>query len=224
MDFLERGLAALEAAGDQLAHLDARFLVPALALQLGGLGLRAVSSRRNVLAAAYPDRRVSLASVVGAYVAGVGLNAFLPARGGDLVKLALVRSRLPGSNVSTIVATLSVVVALDLVVGGALLVSLAAFGVSDLRIPSVGPALLLLVPVALAAGFAAFRLAPRRARTLVAHLAQGAAVLRTPGRYTSGQLRRSSSAPGPPRSASHPSSSPPSGSRPAWRRRRCSRC
>lgn len=182
MDFLERGLAALEAAGDQLAHLDARFLVPALALQLGGLGLRAVVWR-NVLASAYPDRQVSLASVAGAYVAGVGLNAFLPARGGDLVKLALVRSRLPGSNVSTIVATLSVVVALDLVVGAALLGSLAAFGVADLRIPSVGPALLVLVPVALAAGFVAFRLAPRRARTLVAHLAQGAAVLRTPGRY-----------------------------------------
>lgn len=120
---------------------------------------------------------------MGAYAAGVGLNAFLPARGGDLVKVALVRSRLPGSNVSTIVATLSVVVALDLVVGAALLGGLAAFGVVDLRIPSVGPAVVLLIPVALVAGFVAFRLAPRQARTLVAHLAQGAAILRTPGRY-----------------------------------------
>jgi hypothetical protein len=77
LSFRERGLAALEAAGEALGHLDGRFLVPALVLQLGGLGLRAVVWR-NVLAAAYPDRRVPLVSVAGAYAAGVGLNGFLP--------------------------------------------------------------------------------------------------------------------------------------------------
>lgn len=184
VNFLERGLAALEAAGDQLAHLDARFLVPALALQLGGLGLRAVVWR-NVLAAAYPDRPVPLASVAGAYAAGVSLNAFLPARGGELVKLALVRSRLPGSTVSTIAATLSVILLLDLLVGGLLLGSLAAFGVTTLRIPSVGPAPLVLIPLALAAAFLAFRLHPDRVRSLLAHVAQGGAILRTPTRYLS---------------------------------------
>jgi uncharacterized membrane protein YbhN (UPF0104 family) len=180
--FLDRGLDALSAAGDQLSQLDARFLLPALVLQLAGLGLRAVVWR-NVLAAAYPNRRVPLASVAGAYAAGVGLNAFLPARGGELVKLGLVRSRVAGSTVATIASTLSVVLLLDLLIGAMLLGGLAAFGVTAIRIPSVGPAPLLLVPVALAAAFVAFRLRPERARSLLAHLAQGAAVLRTPGRY-----------------------------------------
>jgi hypothetical protein len=148
--------------------------VPALALQLAGLGLRGVVWR-NVLAAAYPDRRIPLAPVAGAYVAGVGLNAFLPARGGELVKLGLIRSRLHGSNVSTIAATLSVVVALDLVVGAAILGSLAAFGVTDLRLPAIGPGPLVLVAALLLVGFAAVYARPARARTLLAHLAQGAA-------------------------------------------------
>jgi hypothetical protein len=179
---LERGLAALEAAGEQLAQLDGRFLLAALALQLGGLGLRGVVWR-NVLAAAYPDRRVPLAPVAGAYAAGVGLNAFLPARGGELVKLGLVRSRLPGSTVATIAATLSVILLLDLVVGALLLGGLAAFGVTSVQIPSVGPAPLVLVPVVLAAGFVAYRRRPQSIRSLLAHLAQGAAILRTPARY-----------------------------------------
>jgi uncharacterized membrane protein YbhN (UPF0104 family) len=179
---LERGLETLEAAGEQLAQLDGRFLLPALLLQLGGLALRAVVWR-NVLAAAYPDRRVPLAPVAGAYAAGVGLNAFLPARGGELVKLALVRSRLPGSTVSTIAATLSVILLLDLFVGALLLGSLAAFGVTSVRVPSVGPGPLLLIPVALAAGFVALRVRPQRLRSLLGHFAQGVTILRTPARY-----------------------------------------
>ena len=37
---------------------------------------------RNVLAAAYPDRPVRWRPIGAAYVAGVGVNAVLPARGG----------------------------------------------------------------------------------------------------------------------------------------------
>jgi uncharacterized membrane protein YbhN (UPF0104 family) len=180
--FLERGIDALEAAGAQLADLDGRFLLIALILQLAGLGLRAVVWR-NVLAAAYDDQRVPIAPVAGAYVAGVALNAFLPARGGELVKLGLVRSRIHGSAVSTIAATLTVVVLLDLVLGSLLLGGLAAFGVTTIQIPSVGVVPVVAVAAAIVVGLVALRLRPRRARILLAHLAQGAAVLRTPGRY-----------------------------------------
>jgi uncharacterized membrane protein YbhN (UPF0104 family) len=180
--FLERGLEALEAAGAQLADLDGRFLLVALILQLAGLGLRAIVWR-NVLAAAYADQRVPIAPVAGAYAAGVALNAFLPARGGELVKLALVRSRIHGSAVSTIAATLTVVLLLDLFLGSLLLGGLAAFGVTEVRLPSVGTLPVAAVAAAVVLGLVALRLRPRRARILLAHLAQGAAVLRTPGRY-----------------------------------------
>lgn len=181
--FVGRGLDALEAAGEQLAALDGRFLLAALALQLGSLGFRAVVWR-NVLAAAYPDRRVPLASVAGSYAVGVALNAFLPARGGEIAKLALVRSRIPGSTVSTVAATLSVVLVVDATFGGLLLLILAGFGVAPIPpLPSVGFLPVLAVVALLALGFVAFRLRPRPARSFLAHVAQGAAILRSPGRY-----------------------------------------
>jgi hypothetical protein len=181
--FLGRGLDAVEAAGEQLAALDPRFLFVALVLQLGSLGFRAVIWR-NVLAAAYPDRRVPLASVAGSYAVGVALNAFLPARGGEIAKLALVRSRIQGSTIPTIASTLSLVLLLDTVLGGVLLLILAALGTAPIPpVPSVG-----ILPIAaggalLGAGLLVYRFCPRPARSFFAHLAQGAAIMRTPGRY-----------------------------------------
>ena len=64
---------------DRFAALDGRFLLPALALQLANLALRSLAWR-NVLAAAYPGRQVAYPSIAGAYVAGVGMNTFLPGR------------------------------------------------------------------------------------------------------------------------------------------------
>jgi uncharacterized membrane protein YbhN (UPF0104 family) len=182
MTLLQRGLEALEAAGQQVAELDGRFLLAALVFQLGGLAFRALAWR-NVLRAAYPDRPVPTASVTGSYLAGVALNAFLPARGGEVAKLALIRTRIEGSTVSTLAATLAVVALMDALLGGLLFGALAASSVAPVTVPSVG-----LAPIAAVAGVlvivaVALKVRPQRARDLLAHLAQGAAVLRTPGRY-----------------------------------------
>lgn len=177
--FADRGLDALAAATDQLSGLDGRFLLPALLLQLANLGLRG-AVWRNVLAAAYPHRRVALASVTGAYLAGVALNAFLPARGGEVVKVALVRGRIAGSGVVTIASTLSVVLVLDSALAGVLLGTLWALGLAPLSVPVTGPVVAGVVAAAVVVGLVAYRL---RARSFVARIAQGAAVLKTPGRY-----------------------------------------
>lgn len=71
---------------------------------------------RNILAAAHPGTRVRWPGVFGAYVAGVGVNAIFPARGGDLVKLLLVRRRIEGSHYPTLGATLLVETLFDFVV------------------------------------------------------------------------------------------------------------
>jgi Lysylphosphatidylglycerol synthase TM region len=182
LNLFQRGLDAIEAAAAQLADLDGRFLLPALLLQLTGLGLRALVWR-NVVCAAYPDRDVPVASVTGSFLAGVALNSFLPAKGGELAKLALIRSRIHDSCVSTLAATLGVVTLLDGLLGGALFAALMVFGLAPVTLPSVGiaPVIAALGLVAVAA--VALRLRPRRARILFAHLAQGAAILRTPRRY-----------------------------------------
>ena len=60
-----------------------------------------------ILRAAYPNARYRWRSCAGAYLSGVGVNAVIPARGGDLLKLYLVRLRLPESRIATVVATLA---------------------------------------------------------------------------------------------------------------------
>lgn len=176
--------AFLGGATARLAELDGRFLVGALLLQLAILGCRAIAWR-NVLAAAYPGTRVGVVDVGCAYAAGVAVNAFTPARAGEAVKVALVRSRVEGSSVPTIAASLTVILALDAAIGIVLLASFAGAGaVPGLPTPtSFG-----LAGIAVAAGLAAVlavvvALNRGRVAALARRLAQGLAVLRSPRRY-----------------------------------------
>ena len=77
--------AVVTVAFERVQALDGRFLAGALAPARGAcvppLALR------NVLAAAYPARRVPTASVA-CVRGGVALNGFLPARGGEAAKVA----------------------------------------------------------------------------------------------------------------------------------------
>ena len=68
-------------------------------------------------------------SVFGAYVAGIGVNAIVPARGGDLLKVFLVKRRVAGSTYPTLGATLLVETLLDLVIASALVAWAIATGV-----------------------------------------------------------------------------------------------
>jgi uncharacterized membrane protein YbhN (UPF0104 family) len=69
---------------------------------------------RNVLAAAYPDIRVRWPPILAAYVSGVGVNAILPARGGDVVRIFLAHRAIPGSSYTTVVASTVVLTFVDM--------------------------------------------------------------------------------------------------------------
>jgi uncharacterized membrane protein YbhN (UPF0104 family) len=84
---------------------------------------------RNVLAAAYPDRPVRWPPILAAYVAGVGVNAIVPARAGDVLKLYLVHDRVQGTTYPTLGATLIVETLFDMVVAGAILAWALGIGV-----------------------------------------------------------------------------------------------
>jgi uncharacterized membrane protein YbhN (UPF0104 family) len=97
---------------------------------------------QNILRASFPDTKLKLRSAFGAYVAGVGVNSIVPARGGDVVKLYLVRHRMPEANYPTLGATLVVETILDFLVAGALMVWALSIGVLPThqvysRIPTV---------------------------------------------------------------------------------------
>jgi uncharacterized membrane protein YbhN (UPF0104 family) len=105
---------AVRVFGDELAGVGWGALAIALALHFGKVVLRTFAWR-NIIAAAYPDTRVRWRPVFGAYVAGVGVNSIVPGRGGDLVKLFLVRHRIPETTYTTLGSTLLAETVLDIV-------------------------------------------------------------------------------------------------------------
>ena len=61
---------------------------------------------RNTIAAAYPDEQVPWRQIYASYLAGVGVNAIIPARTGDAVRLYLAHRAVPGSTYTTLASTL----------------------------------------------------------------------------------------------------------------------
>jgi hypothetical protein len=176
----------LAAAAERVHDLDWRFLVAALTLQLATLACRA-GAWRNVLAAAYPQQRLPVVSLGCAYAAGVALNAYLPARGGECAKVALARAQIPGSGVPTIAASLTVLLLVDAVFGASLILALWATGVLP-ELPSVPGIGFLPVAAGLAAvsmlvaGLVAHR-SRVTLRRFLSSAARGLAILRSPSRY-----------------------------------------
>lgn len=134
-------LHAVHVFADQLAAVHLEFLAIALGIQLAKLVLRAIAWRA-ILQASYPDARPPFRSVFGAYAAGVGVNSVAPARSGDLVKLYLVRHRVPGSHYPTLAPTLAAETVFDFFIAGALMIWALSIGVLPThqvysRIPTV---------------------------------------------------------------------------------------
>jgi uncharacterized membrane protein YbhN (UPF0104 family) len=99
-------------------HLaDVGWTALAIALVCQFLKLGCVSRAwRNIIAAAYPDSDVRWRSVWGAILARVGVNAVVPARGGDAVGLFIVKRRVKGSRYPTLASTLVALTLFDSVV------------------------------------------------------------------------------------------------------------
>ena len=62
----------------------------------------------NILRAAYPESRIRFRNIWGAYMAGYGFNAVVPARGGDIVRLFLTKTSVPNSSYPAIAAAFAV--------------------------------------------------------------------------------------------------------------------
>lgn len=70
----------------------------------------------NIVRAAYPREHVRWRTMFGAYVAGTGVNAIIPARGGDVVRLFLAKRRIDHSTYTTLVSTSLLQTLFDMVV------------------------------------------------------------------------------------------------------------
>ena len=178
-----------------LAAVDFRALGIAAAFQVLRLVVR-TRAWRNIIAAAYPQARVRWRSVLGAYLGGVGLSAITPARGGDVLKLFLVKRRVEGSTYPTLAATLVAETLFDAVVGVGLLLWALHLGVLPSlhalpRLPSIdwrwpldhprlaeAGALVLGIAIGIA-----LVVATRRVRAFWRRVAQGFTIVRDPRAY-----------------------------------------
>jgi uncharacterized membrane protein YbhN (UPF0104 family) len=147
---------------------------------------------RNIIKGAYPEKRVRWRSIVAAIFAGVGVNAIIPARGGDAVRVVLAKRAVEGSSYATIASTLVLLSLFDFVVATFLVAWAAVTG----QLPKVlGPSFdfgwafhnpstfLKVVAVVLAVALVVLLWYAERIGDFRRRLAQGFAILRDRGAY-----------------------------------------
>jgi uncharacterized membrane protein YbhN (UPF0104 family) len=180
---------------EHLAAVQWSALGVACSCHVARLAIRA-RAWRAIVKAAYPDARIPRRSVLGAYVAGVGVNAVTPARGGDVVKLYLLKNRVQGATYPTLASTLIVETLFDFFVASILLLWVLQRGVLPSldvlpHLPSIDWAIAARHPTgaAIVAGALALVLLvlaawlSRRVVAFKRRVTQGFAILRDPGRY-----------------------------------------
>ena len=150
----------------------------------------------NVLRAAYPDETIQWRRIWGAYIAAYGFNNVVPARGGDVIKLFLVKTSVANSTYSAIAASFAVELVYDATIGIPVLLfaftqgvfpkppdfaSLHAFDLSFFA-SHLRFTLFLLTALA-AAGLVAFALLSHRVVAFWARVRQGVSILFDRRRY-----------------------------------------
>ncbi len=188
----------LNAAGQFFSDLAAVHW-PALFLGLLFFGLNlALRSRAffNSLRAAYPAVSFQWRRIFGAYVAAVGFNNIVPARGGDIIKLFLTKSSIPGSRYPTVASAFFVESIFDVCVGVLVLIfaftqgvfpkppdfsKLSSFDISYLA--EHFRLTLFLITVLAIVGLVAFALLSVRAKAFWDRVRQGLTILGDRPRY-----------------------------------------
>jgi uncharacterized membrane protein YbhN (UPF0104 family) len=186
---------AVERFAEDLGDVGWGWLALALALSLG-LQLCRAHAWSNSLRAAFPDSGFREREVAAAFLIGAGLNGVLPAKGGEAVKIVLAKQSVRGSSYPAIISSFAVLVPFDSGVG--LLVLLYAITQGLLpRLPEIpdlpafeisfwvqNPEFLFFTLTALGIGLLVlFVFLARRVEAFWAHLRQGVAIFREPGRY-----------------------------------------
>jgi uncharacterized membrane protein YbhN (UPF0104 family) len=186
---------AIEAFFDGFSEISWVPLGLAILCHLGRIAARS-RAWRNVIAAAYPDKDVKWRHVFGGYAAGIGANALLPGRGGDLLRLYIVKHRVDGSTYPTLASSMLADGIVDLVFASLIIIWALASGILPGR--DVLPVLpgsdwlwvfhnprqfLVIFGFVLAIALVVLGLTFPRITAFWARVRQGLTILRTPRRY-----------------------------------------
>jgi uncharacterized membrane protein YbhN (UPF0104 family) len=186
---------AVDSFFSNLASVGLVPLLISLACFTAYLTLRARASF-NILRAAYPTEPIHFREIWGAYFAGYGFNAVIPARGGDVVRLFLTKTSVPRSSYPAVAASFVVELGFDLAMGSLILIFAFTQGVFpkppdfadlnafDLSYLAQHPRFTLFLLTALAVGaLVAFALLSARAKAFWERVKQGFTILRDRRRY-----------------------------------------
>jgi hypothetical protein len=196
-------LEKLEAIGRTAAHaaeliVDRTATIDPWALALGTLLYLVAQTVRprgwhTILRAAFPEATgLRARDVIRAYLAGAGVNAIVPARGGDVVKLALLRRRIAGARYPTLAATFIPETLFETAFGAGLVAWALAEGFLPVpttsgELPALDASLLVEHPALSALALVALGvLGWLLVRALHGALSQGTAILRSPRRFVCG--------------------------------------
>jgi hypothetical protein len=166
-----------QARGVDLLPLAAGLVLHALATVLRGLAWR------NILAASAQGRPVASRPIVGGYLAAAGVNALLPARAGDLLKLRIAHATSDDMRYPTLASALVVETVVDAIATVAVIIwaidahvipgAAAVTSLTDSPLVALAAIAIALVGVTVARRFAMFRV----------RVARGLAIMGTPGSY-----------------------------------------
>lgn len=151
---------------------------------------------RNVLRAAYPDKRIPFLPLAAGYLAGAGINAIVPAHAGDVTKVFLVKRQIPDSSYPAVTSSFLVQTVFDTSVGVLVLLYAITQGLLPPlpRIPDL-PAFeisfwadhpktfLIVTGIVLLAIVVGIYLLAHRVRRFWARVRQGLVILTMPRRY-----------------------------------------
>ncbi len=178
-----------------LASVQPLPLLISLSLFTVYLSLRARASF-NILRAAYPTEHFRFREIWGAYFAGYGFNAVIPARGGDVVRLFLTKTSIPRSSYPAVASSFVVELGFDVVMGSLILLFAFTQGVFpkppdfanlnafDLSYFAQHPRFTLFLLTVLAVGsLLAFALLSARAKAFWERIRQGVTILQDRRRY-----------------------------------------
>ena len=178
-----------------LAQIRLGPLILALLLFTAYLTLRSRASF-NILRAAYPMETFRWRDVWGAYFAGYGFNAVIPARGGDVVRLFLTKTSVPHSSYPAVGASFVVELGYDAAIGCVVLLfaftqgvfpkppDFAKLNAFDLSYFAQHPRFGLFFVTALAVGtLLGFALLSVRVKAFWERVKQGFTILRDRARY-----------------------------------------
>jgi hypothetical protein len=177
---------------DRTAEVDVRLVLLGTLLYLLAQAVR-TRAWFTILRAAYPDATgLRPHHVMRAYLAGAGINSLVPARGGDIVKLAMVRRRIAGARYATLAATFLPETLFETAFGSALVVWALAKGFMPVptangELPSIDVSLAVEHPLPALAAVAVLGAAGWwLVRRLRAPVRQGVAILGSPRLFVTG--------------------------------------